>query len=80
MSPAAVTTGGGGATLRVDRRRGTADRHPALETVEPGEEPVGRVVGAGKQDPRAHQLEEQPRRGGAAHLGQARWPPGRRRG
>ncbi len=49
---------------------GAAAREPALHALEPGRE--GRVVprGAGQQDPRADELELQPRCGRAPHLGE----------
>ena len=51
--------------------RGAGDGSASFEPVESGREAVGGVVGAGQQHPRTEQLEQQPRGGGAAHLGQA---------
>ncbi len=55
------------------RGRRTGDRDPALDPVQPRQHALGRVVGTGQQHPGADELEQQPRCGGAAHLGQ----PGR---
>ena len=50
-------------------RRAPADVQPPLQAVEPGGV-AALTGGAGQQHPRADQLQLQPRRGGAAHLGQ----------
>ena len=52
-------------------RRGAGHVHPALEPLEAGHHAVGGVVGARQQHARAEQLEQQARRGRAAHLGEA---------
>ncbi len=76
-SGAAGRLGARGRAVLGGRRRGrhgrggrAGDGEPLLEPVEAGQDAVGRVVGAGQQDPRAEQLQQQPGRGGAAHLGQ----------
>ncbi len=61
--------GGRGRAGEPDRLAG--DVVPALHPLQPLEQRALAVVGAGQQHPGADQLQQQPRRGGAAHLDQA---------
>ena len=54
------------------RSRRTGDVEASLQPLEAGHHALGGVVGAGQQHPGAQQLEQEARRGGPAHLRQAR--------